>query len=512
MSLRYDEALPLLDWLRGELEGASVQEVRVPEPQTALLGFRSPGRSTWLLVAVGAGRARFHTVPSPAAARPGGTGARPERAEHARRAAAGFQALLRRELRGRLAGMDLLGGDRILRLRVETPDGDSRSLIVEFLDRHGNILLLDEADVVLGGSLPARGTLPRQVRGQRWLPPPAPSAAPPALQGGPDKDRFRGRDGAARDAAVRQTYEAGLERADRDHERGRIAKVLRDGISTLRRRAAKQLDEASRGDATEELRRRADCLQGAFHLLRKGLAELVVPDLWDPQGGVRKIVLDPSLAPREQVERLYRDARRAERAGKEAGRRLRDTQSELALAEALLDELRAAADLAALADIETRLPPSVLRRRKLRAAAAAGRQDYGTEGRLPYRSQWTKDGIEIRVGRGAADNDALTFRHARGNDVWMHVRGRPGAHVVVRDRGSSPPLPLLLLAAQLALAASGIADGASAELAWARVKDVQKPKGMAPGAVLLRTEKVLYVRADRRALEALLPEPPAGGP
>ena len=114
----------------------------------------------------------------------------------------------------------------------------------------------------------------------------------------------------------------------------------------------------------------------------------------------------------------------------------------------------------------------------------------------------------MHVGRSAADNDALTLHNAKGNDVWLHVRGRPGAHVVIRAPGRAPQPELLLLAAQLALVHSGLADGARAEVTWTRVKHVKKPRGLPPGKVLVTQERVLYVETDRAALEQLRGEAP----
>ena len=75
--------------------------------------------------------------------------------------------------------------------------------------------------------------------------------------------------------------------------------------------------------------------------------------------------------------------------------------------------------------------------------------------------------------------------------------------MVICRPGPSPSPELLLLGAQLALAHSGIKEGAREEVTWTRVKEVHKPKGMAPGKVLVRQEKVLYVEAQRRALDVL---------
>ena len=149
------------------------------------------------------------------------------------------------------------------------------------------------------------------------------------------------------------------------------------------------------------------------------------------------------------------------------------------------------------------LPPNL--RRRLSQPAPRRRQRPGP--RLPYRSYWWK-AVEIRVGKGARDNDDLTVHHARGNDVWMHARGRPGAHVVVRFREAAPPLELLIAAAQLALTHAGVRDGDRAEVVWTRVKEVKKPKGLPPGKVLAGAERVLLVDVDPAVRGTLASEPP----
>ena len=95
------------------------------------------------------------------------------------------------------------------------------------------------------------------------------------------------------------------------------------------------------------------------------------------------------------------------------------------------------------------------------------------------------------------------MRLSKGNDVWLHVRGRPGAHVIIRDPGKSPSPELLLLGAQLALVRSGLANGEREEVTWTRVKHVNKPKGSKPGSVVATQDRVLYVEVDRSALDSL---------
>jgi len=105
-------------------------------------------------------------------------------------------------------------------------------------------------------------------------------------------------------------------------------------------------------------------------------------------------------------------------------------------------------------------------------------------------------GFEVLVGKGDADNDALTFREAEPHDFWFHVAGCPGSHVVVRnpDRLEALPKAVEQRAAELA-AWHSRARGArgKVEVHACRVADVSKPRGFAPGEVRLGTWRSVRV-------------------
>lgn len=105
-------------------------------------------------------------------------------------------------------------------------------------------------------------------------------------------------------------------------------------------------------------------------------------------------------------------------------------------------------------------------------------------------------GFEVLVGRGDAANDALTFGLAEPRDFWLHVAGPAGSHVVVRNPQGLDELPREVKerAAQVA-AWHSKARGArgKVEVHLCRVADVNKPRGFAPGEVLLRRWETLRV-------------------
>ena len=108
------------------------------------------------------------------------------------------------------------------------------------------------------------------------------------------------------------------------------------------------------------------------------------------------------------------------------------------------------------------------------------------------------DGFLILVGKGDLENDRLTFGIAEPRDFWFHVAGPAGSHVIVRNPDELPldGLPRAVVERAAALAAwHSKARGArgKVEVHVCRVADVRKPRGFAPGQVLLKRWDVVKV-------------------
>lgn len=450
--------------LRTLLRGARLQEVRVPDADRVVLSLRVPGQTVFLLLCVAPRLGRLHTIVK-----------RPKNPQ----TPVAFQGLLRKELPRGLDAIELVEGERIVLLRFVGPaPEDARTLVLEVYGNGGNLVLTDGNLTVLGRARGPRGPGCKARRGEPWAPPAA-GAMSVAEEEHPDIDESL----RARYSGVEET------RAREDALSAALASV-RTERRKLRRKLKRQRGDVERAGDPDRLRRRAELLQGSFHLLRRGASSVEVTD-WAAEGTPRLVLeLDPALGPSEQVDAAFQRTRRAERGRTRAEEKVAETERALEA----LDEREAGL---VAGSIE---PPAIVERgRTSRAQREAPRR--------PWRSFWTAGGVEIRVGRSAADNDALTLRHSKGNDVWLHVRGRPGAHVVIRDPGPSPSPELLVIGAQLALLHSGLKDGAREEVGWTRVKHVRKPKGLPPGKVIVGQQKTLYVEADRAVLETLSRDP-----
>ena len=135
-----------------------------------------------------------------------------------------------------------------------------------------------------------------------------------------------------------------------------------------------------------------------------------------------------------------------------------------------------------------------------------GKQPLGP--RKPYHVYTGFDGIEIRVGRGASDNDELSCNpaHRDGPDWWLHVAGVAGSHVVIRSHDDSLPDKFnetLLDAAVLAVVNSKGSQSGRVPVTFTRCRFVTKPGGAKAGLVYLSGE-VSTIKVDVRAEAARL--------
>jgi len=115
---------------------------------------------------------------------------------------------------------------------------------------------------------------------------------------------------------------------------------------------------------------------------------------------------------------------------------------------------------------------------------------------MAYHVFTSSNGTEILVGRDDAGNDELTFSIGRADDVWLHVSGVPGSHVLLRcgDARGFPDRTCLKEAAALAAWYSKMRKGGKVSVNWCRVRDVRKPRGAKAGSVTIRNEQKLAVR------------------
>jgi len=115
-------------------------------------------------------------------------------------------------------------------------------------------------------------------------------------------------------------------------------------------------------------------------------------------------------------------------------------------------------------------------------------------------------GRRIIVGRNNKQNDRLTWRVSQPHDLWLHVKGIPGSHVVVplAKNEDLPDDATLLEAATLAIHFSQAAGSSHVPVDYTHVSQIKKPKGAKPGMVIYKQNRTLSLTPDPTILQMLL--------
>ncbi len=280
-----------------------------------------------------------------------------------------------------------------------------------------------------------------------------------------------------------------------DEIRAETARLL----GSERKRASRRCD-AIRADLgrlveAEERARLAALAAPTASRVARGATSVEVIDYATGEAVMREVPLDKTIGPRASLEKIFQRARRLRRGEPVARTRLVAAEASVATLDAALAALAIAEDEPAVlaARAMGRLPsPKVTRHKPAQAP------------KPPFRTFRTALG-DVLVGRGAARNEELTFRVAKPHHLWLHVRGTPGAHVVVPlKRDQSCASDLLVDAAHLAAHFSDARGERIVEVSYVARKFVRKPRGAPPGTVTMEREKVLSLRVDPARVEHLL--------
>jgi len=405
---------------------------------------------------------------------------------------------------GRVAGARLVDGDRQLALRVHAADGDY-DLLLSLFGRRSNLYVLDAAGALRAALRPLAETRAELALG-------APYRSPGLRLPRRGDDRFAGITDEALLSAIEEEYAERESESSRDSLARRIGQALRREAKSLDRKLERIDAELAEAEADSKLERSGELLKSALASVRRGDTEARVRDF--ETGEELRVALDPLLSPAENLEKLFRRYRKGVRAltrggaQREAAHAMRGAIAELeARLEAAGDDADALAALAAhpeLVRLLGRHAPAPAEKREREAREfRVGKMVVPM--RLAPRRYRTESGLEIWVGRSDEANDLLSTRLARGNDLFFHLDGAPGSHVILRTEGrSDPPSEAVLDACELAVHFSKQKRAGSASVHVVPAKNVRKPKGAKPGLVSVHGGRSVNLRRDPKRLERIL--------
>lgn len=293
------------------------------------------------------------------------------------------------------------------------------------------------------------------------------------------------------------TLSAALEELDRRSEEERVFREerrelegdLRREVKRLQRLQEKLREDRREAERAEEYRFRGELLMASLHDLPPHLSRADLPDVVRGTGKTVSIPLDPGLSPLQNAQRYFQKSRKGARGLALVERREEEVQRRL-------EELRSAER--SLPALLTREELREARRRLFPAAkvekvpeAAKARERVPTPG---VERRRLGEAFELCAGCSAAANEHVTFQLAGPEDLWFHVRGFSGAHVVLRRlrRGVEFPEDVVREAAAEAARRSKAPPG-KVTVSYTKRKHVKRIPGAALGMVNYSGERSVVV-------------------
>lgn len=275
-------------------------------------------------------------------------------------------------------------------------------------------------------------------------------------------------------------------------EQDRLA-AARNSLRSVILRARRKVERKAR-TAEDIMRNRAridfyrtcgEVITANLYRMKDGARQVTLENFYT--GEPLSIELDPRLSPARNAQVFFKRYNKQKTALARAEEEIKALTAELRY----LDELETATQLAEdLSDIEAiraemvaegYLKDTVQKSRRAAPAASAPRQFTAPGGQT------------VLVGRNNRQNDIVTFRLAAETDVWLHARGVPGAHVILRAEGRAPDNAALDYAARLAAYFSRARQADKVAVDYTLRRYVKKPKGAKPGFVTYTHEKTAQV-------------------
>lgn len=395
-----------------------------------------------------------------------------------------FASALRQRLGGaRIESVEKVRDERAVEISLigETEFGEETrlTLMVQLTGRSSNVFLLDSNGLVIECMRATAGD--GQERGDAYRPP---AGGAGRAVGRPDPFAFSETESASEavDAFYREREATRRSRARIHVHRAKLSKEAARRKDLLEKLAG---DLAGHGDPETWKREGELLLANSSNAKRSGNC-FVVTDYFSDSAPEVLIGAEENESVTEAAERCFGRYAKAKRAKEQIASRMELLKREVAdLEEELAAFDRAVAEgRAEVAEVQPE-----------KGGPKAGPKSKARAGVPGSRIFKSSDGYEILVGKGAKDNDRLTFKTAKSFDIWLHAADYPGSHVVVRcsRRDEEVPQRTLIEAAQLAAFYSDARGQSKAAVNHTRRKNVNKPRGGAPGLVSLSGFKTVLV-------------------
>ena len=533
--------------LRRELLGGRIQKINQPFEQELVLQIRSNRQSHKLLLSAHSvfGRVQLTdtTFENPAVPNT-------------------FIMVMRKYLQGAvIEAIQQVENDRILEISVsnknEIGDSVAVTLVIEIMGKHSNIILLDKASGKIIEAIKHVGFSQNSYRtilpGSTYVAPPQTGSLNPFTMG--DEKLFQilqtenlepkrlqqifqglGRDTATelsgrltadklknfqtffasptQPSLTEKSYSALLfsdsktqmstlselldtfykDKAERDRVNQQASELIRrveNELEKNRKKLGKQEEELLATENAEEFRQKGELLTTFLHQVPNDQDQVELDNYYTGEKIV--IALDKALTPNQNAQRYFKRYQKLKEAVKHLTSLIEETRNTILYLESVETAL-AQASLTEIAEIREELIQTGFIRRRQREKIQKRQK--------PEKYLATDGQTIILVGRNNLQNDELTFKMAKKDELWFHAKDIPGSHVVITGN-LQPSDEVKTDAAELAAYFSKARLSNLVQVDMIEVRKLNKPTGGKPGFVTYTGQKTLRVTPDEEKIKSM---------
>ena len=293
-------------------------------------------------------------------------------------------------------------------------------------------------------------------------------------------------------AAALDAFYAERDRLEKTKSRAAdLLQLLSSAEGRILRKIERQREELAAAAEGETYRLYGDLITANIYRLKRGMASFSAVDYTEEPPKSVEVPLDIRKAPAQNAQYMYKLYTKAKKARELLLPRIEGEEAELRyLAEVrlFLDNAESVSDLQEL-------------REELYRAGYAGRMKGYTppknEKRTPIVA-YTSGGYKLLCGRNNLQNEYISFRMAEKEDIWFHVKGMPGSHVIMVTKGEEPPALDYTEAAAFAAFHSSARSMPTVAVDYTQVKNLKKPPASKPGYVIYHKNYSAYVTPKDR--------------
>lgn len=287
--------------------------------------------------------------------------------------------------------------------------------------------------------------------------------------------------------------------ADRIKQRsGDLMKTILNIYERISRKLEAQKQELAECAERDDFRVCGDLLSTNIYRMEKGMNDIEVDDFIN--GGKRVIKLDIRLNPSQNAQKYYSEYKKLDTAEKMLSKLIAQGEKELIYIDSVFD---AASRIGSGTGSDAELSEIKRELQETGYLKQSKEDKRKAEKPLPPLHFRSSDGFDIYVGRNNYQNDKLTLKTAKGEDMWLHTQNIAGSHVIISTDGKEIPDNTIVEAATLAAYCSKARNGTKIPVDYTKVRYVKKPNGAKPGMVIFTNNKTILVNPSEELYERL---------